>query len=339
MFSETLESLLGGTSLDEPSAQAFMTDVLAGNMAPERLAAALVALRAKGPSVNELVGFAKGMLHHAERIRPDGECFDNCGTGGATMKTFNVSTIAAFVIAADGVQVAKHGNRTITRPSGSADLLEQAGARLDLSPAQCQHVLDETGIAFLFAPTFHPAMRHAGPVRQALGIKTVFNLLGPLTNPANAPNQLLGVFGARWVEPLAKVLRELGSNHVLVVHAEDGLDEISIAAPTRVVELRDGGISEYEITPEQFGMERAGLEDLTVENAGDSLALIRRAMSRENSAAQNLVALNAGAALYAAGIARDHRAGVDMALDALASGLAAEKLKELADFCQALGTT
>jgi anthranilate phosphoribosyltransferase len=256
---------------------------------------------------------------------------DIVGTGGDGANLFNVSTAASFVVAAAGGHVAKHGNRGVSSSSGSADLFAVAGIHLDLDAKQVARCIEEVGVGFMFAPNHHPAMRYAVGPRREMGVRTLFNILGPLTNPAGAPNQLLGVYAAELVPLMAEVLRRLGSRHVLVVHAEDGLDEISLAAPTRVAELREGDITEYVITPEELGIERRALDPLRVQSAEDSLRLVEKALVGEGPAA-DIVSLNAGAALYVAEVADSLKEGVAMAQDAQASKLPLEKLKELANF-------
>jgi anthranilate phosphoribosyltransferase len=256
---------------------------------------------------------------------------DIVGTGGDGANLFNVSTAASFVVAAAGGHVAKHGNRGVSSSSGSADLFAVAGIHLDLDAEQVARCIEEVGVGFMFAPNHHPAMRYAVGPRREMGVRTLFNILGPLTNPAGAPNQLLGVYAVELVPLMAEVLRRLGSRHVLVVHAEDGLDEISLAAPTRVAELREGEITEYVITPESLGIERQALDPLRVQSAEDSLRLVEKALVGEGPAA-DIVSLNAGAALYVADVADSLKEGVAMAQDAQASKLPLEKLKELANF-------
>jgi anthranilate phosphoribosyltransferase len=251
---------------------------------------------------------------------------DTCGTGGDARGTFNISTATAFVVAAAGGRVAKHGNRSVSSASGSADLLEAAGANLALSPAGVARCIDEAGVGFIFAPQHHQAMRHAIGPRREMGVRTLFNLLGPLTNPAGAPNQLLGVYADAWVRPIAEVLQALGSERVMVVHSEDGLDEISIAAPTRVAELRDGTVREYTIQPEDFGLNRAALEDLRVDSAERSLEIIQAIFDGLPGPATDLLALNAGAAITIAGLAEDLAGGVARAQSLLASGTVRETL-------------
>jgi len=256
---------------------------------------------------------------------------DIVGTGGDGANLFNVSTASSFVVAAAGGHVAKHGNRSVSSSSGSADLFDVAGIKLDLNPEQVARCIEQVGVGFMFAPMHHKAMRHAIGPRREMGVRTVFNILGPLTNPASAQHQLLGVYQSSLVPLMAEVLGRLGSRHVLVVHAEDGLDEISLAAPTRVAELKGGEIQEYIITPEELGIERQSLDSLKVVTAEDSLRLVKEALAGEGAAA-DIVALNAGAALYAADIADSLREGVALAQDAQDSGLALEKMRALADF-------
>ena len=254
---------------------------------------------------------------------------DTCGTGGDSSGTFNVSTATAFVVAAAGGRVAKHGNRSVSSQSGSADVLEAAGVNLNLNPEQVAECIDELGIGFLFAQNHHSAMKHAIMPRKEMAVRTLFNLLGPLTNPADAPFQVLGVFSREWLRPMAEVLKQLGSQHVMVVHAADGLDEISIASETYVVELRKGVLSEYTISPEQFNLSRGSLSDIQVETATESLKLIQQALRGEAGSAKNIIALNAGAALYVSGIANNLDKGIKIALDIMDSGKANVKLQQL----------
>jgi anthranilate phosphoribosyltransferase len=256
---------------------------------------------------------------------------DTCGTGGDSKGIFNVSTAAAFVVAAAGGRVAKHGNRSMSSKSGSADVLETMGVNLELPPARVAECIDRIGIGFMFAPAHHPATRYAAAPRRELGTRTLFNLLGPLTNPAGAPNQLLGVFADRWVEPMTQVLQSLGSEHVLVVHSEDGLDEISIAAPTRVAELKDGKVTTYKIEPEQFGITRRPLDALAVKSPQESLALIREAFAGTSGPALDILVLNAGAAIYAAQVSETLAAGMARARETIAAGGAERKLKEFVE--------
>ncbi len=313
---------------------AEMTDIMrlimTGQATPAQTGGFLVGLRMKGESVDEIAAAARVMRELATRVEVHGEhLVDTCGTGGDGASTFNISTASAMVAAAAGAQVAKHGNRSVSSSCGSADVLEAAGVNLDLSPQQVAQCVERIGVGFLFAPKHHSAMKHAIGPRKEMGVRTLFNLLGPLTNPAGAPNQVLGVFSADWVEPLAQVLQRLGSEHVMVVHAEDGLDEISIAAPTLVAELKDGDVTSYMIEPEQFAIQRSELTGLAVENADQSLALIRRIFDNEAGPARDIVVLNAGAAIYVAGLAGSLVEGVRKAARLIESGDAGRKFEEL----------
>ena len=254
---------------------------------------------------------------------------DTCGTGGDGANTFNISTTCAFVVAAAGGQVAKHGNRSVSSTCGSADLLEVAGVNLDLTTEQVTQCVNDIGVGFLFAPKHHGAMKHTITVRKEMGVRTLFNLLGPLSNPASAPNQLIGVFAKDWVEPLAQVLKKLGSQHVLVVNAEDGLDEISIASDTHVAELKDGQVLTYTISPEQFGFNRASLKDLAVTDAASSLVMVESVLNNTTSPAKDIVLLNAGAAIYAANITDTLAEGIQKAQEVIASGAARAKFDAL----------
>ncbi|MDH3561618.1 MAG: anthranilate phosphoribosyltransferase, partial [Gammaproteobacteria bacterium] len=290
----------------------------------------LVGLRMKGESVDEIAAAARVMRELATPVDVSGpHLVDTCGTGGDGSSTFNISTASALVAAAAGARVAKHGNRSVSSSSGSADVLEAAGVRLDLTPQQVAACIAQVGVGFLFAPQHHSAMKHAIGPRKEMGVRSVFNLLGPLTNPAGAPNQVLGVFSDDWVEPLAQVLKRLGSEHVLVVHAEDGLDEISIGAPTHVAELKDGEISVYSVTPEDFGLQRADVASLAVADAQQSLAMIRDVLENRAGPARDIVTLNAGAAIYAAGLAASLADGVARAGEVLQSGKAKATLEAL----------
>jgi anthranilate phosphoribosyltransferase len=261
---------------------------------------------------------------------------DTCGTGGDGANTFNISTTCAFVVAAAGGQVAKHGNRSVSSRCGSADVLEAAGVNLQLSAAQVEQCVNDLGVGFLFAPNYHGAMKHTSTVRRDMGVRTLFNLLGPLANPANAPHQLIGVFSQHWLEPMAQVLKKLGSQHVLVVNADDGLDEISIAAPTQVAELKDGSVSSYSITPEQFGLPRASLSELAINDVAESLAIVNAVLNNQAGAALDIVRLNAGAAIYAANLSDSLAAGITKAAEVIASGAAKAKFTALIERSQAL---
>lgn len=333
-----LETLLAGRNLAADDMHEIMRTIMTGGATPAQIGGFLLALRSKGETVEEVAAAAEVLREMATKIQVSGpHVIDTCGTGGDGAHTFNISTTAAFVVAAAGGQVAKHGSRSVSSSCGSADVLEAAGVNLNLTPEQVEHCIAETGIGFLFAQRLHGAMKHAAGPRKELGIRTLFNLLGPLSNPANAPNQLLGVFAQPWVEPMARVLQKLGSQHVLVVHAEDGLDEISIASPTFVAELKDGEILTYTITPEQFGFERSPLDVLGVASAEESLKIILSVLEGQPGPAAEIVALNAGAAIYAANLAGSLAAGVENAREILASGAGRGKLEELVKVSRVFG--
>lgn len=327
---EAISRIVDRDDLSGKDMEAVMRQIMTGEATPIQIGGFLAGLRAKGETVEEIAAAARVMRELASTVNvsPD-NLVDTCGTGGDGAGLFNVSTACAFVVAAAGGRVAKHGNRSMSSKSGSADVLEALGVNIDQSPAQVADCIEKIGVGFLFAPAHHSAARHAAAPRKELGTRTLFNLLGPLTNPAGAPHQLLGVFAARWVEPMAKVLRELGSKHVLVVHAEDGLDEISLAVPTRVAELQDGQVRTYRIQPEDAGIERQDMSPLAVDGPGDSARVILEIFEGGQGAAADLVALNAGAALYAADISPSLRDGVTLAREMLASGKALAKLEVL----------
>ena len=318
-----IASVIDRRDLTAEEMESVMRAIMTGQATPAQIGGFLVGLRMKGETVDEIAAAAGVMRELATTVDVSGpHLVDTCGTGGDGASTFNISTASAIVTAAAGGRVAKHGNRSVSSSSGSADVLEAAGVKLDLGPEQVAACIDKVGVGFLFAPQHHSAMKHAIGPRKEMRVRTLFNLLGPLTNPAGAPNQVLGVFSHDWVEPLANVLKQLGSEHVLVVHAEDGLDEISIAAPTYVAELRDGKVSTYTVTPEELGVQRAGLESIAVKDAADSLAMLQSVFDNQAGPARDIVCLNAGAAIYAAGLAETLRQGVERAAGVIASGAA-----------------
>jgi anthranilate phosphoribosyltransferase len=334
---EALNRVVGQLDLSTEEMQDVMREIMTGQCTDAQIGAFLMGLRMKSETIDEITGAAKLMRELASPVQIDAErLVDTCGTGGDGMNIFNVSTAAAFVVAAAGGKVAKHGNRAVSGKSGSADLLEAAGVYLNLTPAQVARCVESVGVGFMFAPAHHGAMKHAIGPRRELGLRTIFNMLGPMTNPAGVKHQVIGVFSQALCRPLAEVLQRLGSEHVLVVHAQDGLDEISLAAPTYVAELKAGVVSEYRIQPEDFGIKSQSLIGLTVETPDESLALIRDALGRRKTEAGqkavDMIVLNAGAALYAADLASSLQQGMDMAHDALHTGLAWEKLQELVSF-------
>ncbi len=334
----SIQHLAAGQDLSRPQMQEVMSLIMHGEATPAQIGAFLTALRIKGETVEEIVGAATIMRKLAARVEtPSGKIVDTVGTGGDGARLFNVSTASALVASAAGATVAKHGNRAATGTSGSADVLEAAGVNIALSPQQVGQCLTETGIGFMFAPTHHGATRHAIGPRREIGVRTVFNLLGPLTNPAGAEYQLVGVFDPRWVQPVAEVFKALGSQHTLVVCSDDGTDEISLAAETDVAELDRGYIHTYRMAPEDFGIRRQPLDSLVVQDARHSLMLIREALSGTPGPAFDMVALNAGATLYVADLADSLQTGVDRAKDVMGSGAALTKLEQLAQFSRQFG--
>ncbi len=317
-----------------------MRAVMGGEATPAQIGGFLVGLSMKGETVDEIAAAAGVMRELATRVDVSAtHLVDTAGTGGDSAGSFNISTAAALVAAACGARVAKHGNRSVSSRSGSADLLLAAGVNLDLSPTQVAQCINEVGIGFMFAPRHHGAMKYAVGPRREMAVRTVFNLLGPLTNPASAPNQVVGVFADYWVEPLARVLRQLGSRHVMVVHAHDGLDEFSVSGPTHVAELRQGEIETYSVAPEQFGLSGGAVEEIKVESPEASLEVIRGVFAGQPGPARDIVALNAGAAIYVCGLSDSHHAGVALALNCLDDGSANSKLDALAAFSQSFSTS
>jgi len=332
-----IRSVLDKQGLSRDDMTAVMRLIMTGEATPAQIGGFLVGLRMKGETVDEITAAASVMRELASGVKVDGDhVVDIVGTGGDGINTFNISTASTFVVAAAGGTVAKHGNRSVSSKSGSADLLEAAGVNLDLSPEQVGQCIKEVGVGFMFAPKHHSAMKHAIGPRKEMAVRTIFNVLGPLTNPAGAPNQLLGVFSDELVEPLAEVLNALGSNHVLVVHSADGMDEISIADDTHVAELKNGAITTYTITPEQFGLERGKLEYLQVDGAEQSLEVIKSAFANTPGAARDIVIINAGAAIYAADLVDSLEDGVNKAKEIIASGAAQTKLDELVKLSNSL---
>jgi anthranilate phosphoribosyltransferase len=329
-MSSAIKSVMDNRDLTREEMQSVMNTIMTGEATPAQIGGFLIGLRMKGETIDEITAAAQVMRELATKVDVTGEhVVDIVGTGGDGSSTFNISTASCFVVAAAGGKVAKHGNRSVSSKSGSADLLEAAGVNLDISPEQVAQCVNEVGVGFMFAPKHHGAMKHAIGPRKEMAVRTIFNILGPLTNPAGAPNQLLGVFSRELVEPLAHVLANLGSHHVLVVHSEDGMDEISIGAPTFVAELKDGSVTSYTIQPEDFGLQRADLASLKVEDAAESLTVVKSVLANESGPARDIVVLNAGASLYVAGLADSLVAGVEKAAEVLASGAAQTRLDEL----------
>jgi len=330
---QAINNVIEGNHLNSEQMTTVMRAVMSGEATPAQVAGFLVALRMKGEVAEELTAAASVMRELSAKVKVATEnLVDTCGTGGDSKGTFNVSTAAAFVAAAAGARVAKHGNRSVSSKSGSADLLETAGVNLQLTPDQVAKCIEKLGIGFLFAPAHHSAMKHAIGPRKELGVRTMFNLLGPLTNPANAPHQVLGVFSEQWIEPLANVLKSLGSKHVLVVHADDGLDEISIAGNTQIAELKAGAVSRYSISPKQFCMDEGKLADIVAKDAVESLQIVNDVLENKTGAALDIVKLNAGAALYASDKAATLEEGVSLAAEAIASGEAKIKFQQYIEY-------
>ncbi len=332
---EAISRIVDREDLSRADMESVIRQIMTGGATPVQIGGFLAGLRAKGETVEEIAAAATVMRELAVQVNVKKDhLVDTCGTGGDGKGLFNVSTAAAFVVAAAGGRVAKHGNRAMSGSSGSADVLEAMGVKLDLPPERIARCIDDVGLGFLYAPAHHSATRYAAAPRKELGTRTLFNLLGPLTNPAEAPNQLLGVFAQRWVEPLAKVLRMLGSEHVLVVHSYDGLDEISIAVPTWVSELQHGQIRSYTIQPGDYDIVSQPLDGLRVQSAQESLVRIRQALAGQPGAAFDMVALNAGAAIYAAGLSPTLAAGVERARQVMRNGEAERRLKRLVEVTQ-----
>lgn len=314
--------------------QALMRQVMSGELTHAQMAAILVALRIKGESVDEIAAAASVMRELSTKVATlaSPHLIDTCGTGGDGIQTFNVSTVSALVAAAAGAKVAKHGGRSVSSSCGSADVLEALGVNVNLTPAQVASAVEEIGIGFMFAPNHHSAMKHAAPVRRELGVRTLFNLLGPLTNPANAKRQIMGVFSPALTVKLAQVLQQLGSEHVLVVCGADGMDEISFTGDSHIAELKNGQVTEYTINPSQFGMPTHQLASIQIDNAEQSKAMILAVLNGELGAARDIVLLNAGAAIYVAGLADCLAAGINKAAEVIDQGLALAKLNALQQY-------
>lgn len=333
---QAIARVIGRQDLGEEEMTQVMRIIMTGGATPAQIGGFLIGLRMKGESVPEITAAARVMRELASGVDIGGleHAVDIVGTGGDSSGTFNISTASMFVAAAAGCNVAKHGNRSVSSKSGAADALEAAGIRLDLTPEQVERCVREVGVGFMFAPGHHSAMKHAIGPRKEMGVRTIFNILGPLTNPAGVPNLLLGVFSEELLEPLANVLQRLGSRHVMVVHSRDGLDEISIGDKTEVAELKEGQIRRFSIQPETFGLTRTPIDVLKVSDAGDSLNVIRSVLDDRPGPARDIVQLNAGAAIYTAGLAGTLAEGVEKADAAISSGEARNRLDRLAILTQ-----
>jgi len=336
-YSQILNQLISGQNLSFEVMQGVMHQVMSGALTPAQISALLIALRIKGESVDEIAAAASVMreLSTKVNVNESRHLIDTCGTGGDGIQTFNVSTTSAFVAAAAGAKVAKHGGRSVSSVCGSADVLESLGVSVSQTPEQVAGCINKIGLGFMFAPNHHSAMKHSAPVRKELGVRTMFNLLGPLTNPAHAKNQLLGVFSASLTGKLAHVLKQLGSEHVMVVCGADGMDEISFTGDTYVAELKNGTVQEYVVNPLQFGMRLHELDSIKVADAQQSKAMVLDVLSGKAGAARDIVLLNAGAAIYVAGLAPSLQDGIVTAAEMLDSGKAMQKLQELVSLTKA----
>ncbi|MGB0458397.1 MAG: anthranilate phosphoribosyltransferase [Porticoccaceae bacterium] len=339
-ITQALESVVNNQNLAAAEMRAVMRQIMTGQASEAQIGAFLVALRMKGESIDEIAGAVEVMRELATGVEVSGDYLvDIVGTGGDESNLFNVSTASSFVVAASGGRVAKHGNRSVSSSSGAADLLEAAGANLSLRPEQVAQCVDQLGVGFMFAPSHHSAMKHAIGPRRELGLRTIFNILGPMTNPAGVDQQLIGVYDQALCRPMAEVLGRLGAKHIMVVNSADGLDEISIADETYVAEFKDGNITEYTIKPEEFFAKRQSLDGLSVSDAKQSFDIISDALGKQQGEnaekAADLIAINSGAALYVAGCAGDLKQGVAMAQDAIVSGLARAKISDFAAFTKA----
>jgi anthranilate phosphoribosyltransferase len=327
-ISKAIKAVISKQNLNESEMHDVMNSIMTGQTTDAQIGAFLVGLSMKGETIEEITASAKVMRALATSVELSSNDYlvDTCGTGGDGLGLFNISTASAFVVAAAGGKVAKHGNRSISSKSGSADVLEAAGINLNISPELISQCIEEIGLGFMFAPAHHSAMKHAIGPRKELAVRTIFNVLGPLTNPAKAPNQIMGVYDKSLVEPIANVLKGLNSRHVMVVHSEDGLDEFSIANTTYVAELKDNNISTYTVHPGDFGLEEGNLDSIKAENAEQSLALINEAFSGKKGVARDIIALNAGAAIYVSGLVNSFDEGVTQANQILSDGSAQDKL-------------
>ena len=328
-----ISQVSSGKNLTKDDMSEIILEILEGKVTDAQIGAFLIALSMKGETVDEVIGAVSVMRNLSTKVEVNApNLIDTCGTGGTGIGIFNVSTTSAFIASSCGAKIAKHGNRSATRKSGSADLLEQAGVSLSLTPEQVASCIEEVGLGFMFAQAHHSAMRHVVGPRKEIGQKSIFNILGPLTNPASAKRQVLGVYDKKWMIPIAEVLNELGSEHLFIVHSKDGLDEISLACPTYVTEMKEGKISEYEISPEDFDFKTTSLDGLQVNSPQESLNLAKLALQGEHEKASSMICMTAGAALYLSDIAGSLEAGVELAKSSLESGAGLKKLNQLVEF-------
>ena len=329
MIKQSISELIDGNDLSMEEAMGVMEIIMNGDATSAQISAFITALRFKGETPEEIAGMARIMREKSVSVHINNPVLDTCGTGGDGANTLNISTATGLLVSSAGITVAKHGNRAMSGSTGSADVLEAAGINIELNAKQVTSCVENGGIGFMFAPMHHSAMKHAIGPRRELGLRTLFNVLGPLTNPASAPNQVIGVFDKKWLTPLAETLNRLGSKHVLVVHSEDGMDDISISAKTFISELKNNEINNYEISPDDFGIKNFNISDLSVKNIDESLAMMKSVLDNNNDAAKAIVSLNAGAAIYASGISDSINAGVEMAINIIESGAAKKKFEML----------
>lgn len=340
VIKDAIIKVVDGNDLSMSETEDVMREIMSGEATPAQIGAFITALRIKGETAEEIAGCARIMRENALHVNPQRtDVVDTCGTGGDSSGTFNISTTVAFVAAGAGLGVAKHGNRSITSQCGSADLMEAFGVKIDLAPEQVARCVDEVGIGFCFAPAFHPAMKYATPVRQEIGLRTVFNVLGPLANPARAKLQLIGVYSAGLTETLAKVLAAMGSERAFVVHGASGLDELSTTGTNRVSELRDGYVKSYDLDPGQLGLGKTNIHHLLGGTLQENAQITRTILGGEKGPKRDVVLLNAAAVLVAGGKAEDFSEGIDVAAEAIDSGQALKKIDELAKLSQRLGQT
>ena len=330
-FTSIISSLINQQDLSFEDMQSAMNQIMSGEINPIQISGFMIALQIKGPTINEIAAAAEVMREVSNKVKLTSKqnLIDTCGTGGDSLQTFNVSTLAAIVAASAGAVVAKHGGRSVSSKSGSADVLESLGVNVNLNFSQLGNLVDDIGIGFMFAPNYHPAMKHVAPVRKELKIRTIFNLLGPLTNPASAKNQVVGVYGKELTIVFAEVLKKLGSHHVLSVHGDDGMDEISITGKTYIAELKKGKILEYEFNPQDYGFELGKIEDIEVADIESSKKMMLGVLNRDKNTARDITILNAGAALYVSGICQDFVSAFEVSAQMIDEGFAIKKLKQL----------
>jgi anthranilate phosphoribosyltransferase len=332
MISEILEKLSSHIDLEENEANDVMHTVMNGDLTSAQMAGLLMGLKMKGETVGEITGFVRAMRDMATKIKGPGDLIDTCGTGGDGAYTFNISTAAAIVASAADVPVAKHGNRSVSSKCGSADVLQELGVKIDLPPSQAEACLQQVGIAFLFAPVYHTSMKHVAEPRREMGIRTVFNILGPMSNPAQAKRQIIGAFDLETAHKMIQVLKNTGSEHVLLVHSEDGLDEISLGAATHINELKDGEIMYYKIQPEEVGLSKSSVSSIKGADPAVNSNSIQNVLNGDKSPYLDITALNAGAAIYVGGKSESIKQGVEIAFDTIQSGKAKNKLNDLIEF-------